>query len=170
MESYIGLIKLFAGNYAPRNWAFCDGRLLSIQENQALFSIIGTTYGGDGSTTFALPDLRGRVPMGAGAAPGLTPRALGENGGSASVALTEAQLPPHTHAVQTAAAGEDRRGARRFLAPTGGPALYGEATSLVALAEEAAPAAGVSAAHENRQPFATLSFIICVNGLYPVWS
>ena len=96
MEDYIGIIKLFAGNFAPRAWAFCDGQLLSINQNTALFSILGTTYGGDGRTTFGLPDLRGRVPMHAGSGPGLSPRRLGEKGGAENTTLTASNLPAHS--------------------------------------------------------------------------
>lgn len=98
MEPYLATILLFAGNFAPRGWAFCNGQLLSIAQNTALFSLLGTTYGGDGRTNFALPDLRGRVPVHAGAGPMLTERRLGENFGAEQVTLTIAQLPAHTHA------------------------------------------------------------------------
>lgn len=97
MDEYIGIIKMFAGNFAPRNWAFCNGQLLSIAQNTALFSILGTTYGGDGRTTFALPDLQGRVPVGTGAGPGLTNRTLGQKFGSEHNNLTVSQMAPHTH-------------------------------------------------------------------------
>ena len=96
MDPFIGLIVMFGGNFAPRGWALCDGQLLSISSNSALFSILGTTYGGDGRTTFGLPDLRGRVPMHPGTGPGLSPRTLGQKSGTETVQLTTAQLPPHT--------------------------------------------------------------------------
>lgn len=107
MDEFMGVIKLFAGNFAPKDWAFCDGSLLPIQSNQALFSLLGTQFGGDGRTTFALPDLRGRVAIGAGAGPGLTPRPQAQKAGAetstatgtAQVALTAANLPSHTHAI-----------------------------------------------------------------------
>ena len=97
MEPFIGQIMMFGGNFAPRGWALCDGSLLSISQNQALFSILGTTYGGDGRTTFGLPDLRGRVPMHPGSGPGLTTRTLGQKSGTETNTLTESQLPSHTH-------------------------------------------------------------------------
>lgn len=97
MEPFIGQIIMFGGNFAPRNWAFCDGQLISIQENQALFSILGTTYGGDGRTTFGLPDLRGRVSMHQGTGPGLSPRKLGEKGGGENVQLATERGPAHTN-------------------------------------------------------------------------
>ena len=97
METFLGTILLFAGNFAPRGWAFCNGQLLPINQNQALFSLLGTTYGGDGRTTFALPDLRGRVPVHAGQGTGLTNRTQGQSFGAESVTLTVGQLPAHTH-------------------------------------------------------------------------
>jgi len=99
MEGTIGEIRGFAGNFAPRAWAFCNGQLMSISQNQALFSILGTTYGGDGRTTFALPDLRGRAPISEGTGPGLTPRPLGQRSGAEYNYLTSNQLPSHTHTV-----------------------------------------------------------------------
>ncbi|WP_218598148.1 phage tail protein [Polaribacter sp. NJDZ03] len=99
MDEYIGIIKIFAGDFAPRGWAFCEGQLLAINSNTALFSILGTTYGGDGRTTFGLPDLRSRVPVGLGNGPGLTPRRLGEKDGTEHNVLNVTQMPPHTHAA-----------------------------------------------------------------------
>ena len=99
-EPFIGEIRIFAGNFAPRGWAFCDGQLLPIASNTALFSLIGTTYGGDGETTMALPDLQGRAPMHSGFGPGLTSRRLGQRGGVSTVTLSEAQMPSHTHTMQ----------------------------------------------------------------------
>jgi microcystin-dependent protein len=99
MDEYIGVIKMFAGNFAPRDYMLCNGQLLPINQNEALFSIIGTTYGGDGRTTFALPNLQSRVPVGAGAGPGLTPRQLGQSGGVEHVNLNELQMPPHAHQI-----------------------------------------------------------------------
>ena len=99
LEPYLGEISWFAGNFAPRGWAFCDGQLLSISDNQALFSLLGTIYGGDGRTTFALPDMRGRSPMHYGSGPGLTPRRVGERGGSETNSLSTANLPSHSHTI-----------------------------------------------------------------------
>jgi len=98
-EPFIAEIRIFAGNFAPRGWAFCNGQLLPISQNTALFSLIGTTYGGDGRTTTALPNLQGRAPMHAGNGPGLTSRRLGERAGTTTVTLSEAQMPNHTHAM-----------------------------------------------------------------------
>src|SRR5437660_12354605 len=99
-DPMIGEIRMFAGNFAPMNWAFCNGQLLAIQSNTALFSILGTTYGGNGTTTFALPNLQCRVPVAAGAGPGLSDRLLGEEGGVENVSLLISEMPSHTHAVQ----------------------------------------------------------------------
>ncbi|HZD04287.1 MAG TPA: tail fiber protein, partial [Longimicrobiales bacterium] len=99
-EPFVGEIRMFAGNFAPRGWAFCDGQLLAVSQNDALFSLLGTIYGGDGRTTFGLPDCRGRIPLHAGSGPGLTPRALGSKGGAGKVTLTVNQLPSHTHPLQ----------------------------------------------------------------------
>ncbi|MFY1113097.1 MAG: tail fiber protein, partial [Methanosarcinaceae archaeon] len=98
-EPFIGEIRMFAGNFAPRGWAFCDGQLLPISQNTALFSILGTTYGGDGRTTFGLPDLRGRVPVHAGSGPGLSTVRLGDTGGAETVTLSQAQMPSHNHTI-----------------------------------------------------------------------
>lgn len=102
-EGFIGEVKLFAGNFAPRNWAFCDGQLLPISQNQSLFSIVGTMYGGDGRTTFALPDLRGRVPVGVGTGPGLGTVQQGQKQGAETATLTTAQLPSHEHKLENVA-------------------------------------------------------------------
>jgi microcystin-dependent protein len=99
-DPYIGEIRLFAGNFAPAGWAFCDGSLLSISENEVLFAILGTTYGGDGQSTFAVPDLRGRVPVGAGQGQGLSNRSLAESGGQQSITLTTANMPSHSHTAR----------------------------------------------------------------------
>ena len=109
-DPFIAQITLFAGNFAPRAWAFCDGQLLPINSNTALFSLIGTIYGGDGRTTFALPDLRGRAAMHAGRGPGLTQRNLGSSGGQESVVLTAGQLPPHSHTLNATNAPGDKGG------------------------------------------------------------
>ena len=122
---FIAEIIMFGGNFAPRSWAFCDGQLLPISQNTALFSLLGTIYGGDGRTTFALPDLRGRVPMHQGNGPGLTPRNLGSKGGEENVALNQQQMPSHTHAAVvevhcSSEDGESDEAADNFPAKAGG--------------------------------------------------
>jgi len=165
-EPYIGEIRIFAGTFAPQGWAFCDGSLLSIGSYEALFTLIGTTYGGDGQQTFALPDLRGRAPVSAGAAPGLTPRDLGETDGREQVVLTGAEAPAHAHAWRTAAtAGTSKL--------PGGYYANGAALSFAAggeptpLAASTVASAGGGQPHENMPPFLAVSFIIALEGIYP---
>jgi microcystin-dependent protein len=171
MELYMAQIIMFAGNFAPRNTAFCDGQILSISSNTALFSLLGTTYGGNGVTTFALPDLRGRVPMGAGSGPGLTPRTLGERGGTETVTLTANQLPSHTHVaalnVSTAAA--------TSTSPSGNvPAaaereVYAPSASMVAASASAVTVqpAGGGQPVSVMQPYLVINFCIGLYGIYP---
>ncbi len=159
LEAFIGEIMMWAGNFAPRGWALCNGQLLSIQQNQALFSLIGTTYGGDGINTFSLPDLQGRVPLHWGSGPGLAARGVGEQGGSESVSLTAAQLPAHNHSVSvqntvsgtmlsSVSAGEPSKDS-----PLSGTVVTGDA--------------GEGAAHNNMPPFLGVTFVICLEGCFP---
>ncbi len=168
-EPFTAEIRIFAGNFAPRGWAFCDGQLLPISQNTALFSLIGTTYGGDGRSTTALPNLKGRAPMHPGRGPGLTARRLGQRGGVEMVTLTEAQMPNHTHTlIGTEEEGEDDDPGNRY---TGAVPLvqqsYGLANNLQDMAPQALPNAGGSQAHNNLQPYLTMNFIIALVGLYP---
>jgi microcystin-dependent protein len=169
-EAYIGSIVLFAGNFAPRGWAFCQGQLLSISTNTALFSILGTTYGGNGQTTFALPDLRGRVPMGQGQGPGLTNVTLGEQGGSESVTLMPSQMPMHSHAVAcdtTATGSADPAGA--YPGNPGslsGTELYGSTANGTMAPNMISPAGG-SQPFSVQQPYLGLNYIICLEGIFP---
>src|SRR5436190_18117533 len=103
MDAFLAEIRIYPFSFAPKNWAFCNGQIVPISQNTALFSLLGTTYGGNGTTNFALPQLQGNVPMGAGSAPGLTPRALGESGGTTEETITVATMPAHTHSVLAAA-------------------------------------------------------------------
>jgi len=171
-EGFIGEIRMFGGNFAPRGWALCDGQLLSISQNSALFSILGTTYGGDGRTTFGLPDLRGRAPVHAGTGPGLTPRRLGEKGGAETVVLSLAQLPAHNHTVQlnadstvaTSHRPQDKLPARN----AAGTPQYGEnANSALNGAAVSIGNAGGGQAHQNMQPYNTVNYIICLVGVFP---
>lgn len=165
-EAYIGEIRLFAGDFAPRGWAICDGRLLPIAENAALFSILGTTYGGDGRNTFGLPDLRGRAPMHHGQGPGLTPRVLGEQGGSETVTLLPEQVPRHTHVLQASASpATDRAPAERLFAVAAEDA-YGPAEGALPAPALVAPAGG-GQPHENLQPQLAVTFIIALIGIFP---
>lgn len=171
-ESFIGEIKMFAGNFAPRGWAFCDGQLLAIASNSALFSILGTTYGGDGRTSFALPDLRGRVAMHPGSGPGLTPRRLGERGGTETNTLTVNQLPSHNHtATATNPVYDDEANTDD---PTGkypavsGENMYSDQTNVDgALPTITVNHTGGSQSVNNLQPYTTVNYIICLQGLFP---
>lgn len=166
-EPFVGEIRMFAGNFAPRGWAFCDGQLLAVSQNDALFSLLGTIYGGDGRTTFGLPDLRGRIPIHSGTGPGLSPRRLGSKGGEENVTLTVNQLPSHTHpwrASQSNATSRD---------PVGNvPAIaQGDVYTTDLAAENFSAAAvsntGGSRSHSNLMPFLCVHFIIALVGIYP---
>ncbi|GAB4536498.1 MAG: tail fiber protein [Roseibium sp.] len=169
-EPFIAEIRIFAGNFAPRSWAFCDGQLLPIAQNTALFSLIGTTYGGDGRTTTALPNLQGRAPMHPGRGPGLTDRRLGQKTGVETVTLTEAQIPSHNHVLR----GSGSRGATASPSSTtsfaeGFPtAVYDTSNAnLVDMASETLTTTGGGQSHDNVQPYLALNFIIALQGLYP---
>jgi microcystin-dependent protein len=171
-EPFVAEIRIFAGNFAPRGWAFCDGQLLPISNNTALFSLIGTTYGGDGVTTMALPNMQGRAPMEPGRGPGLTTRRLGERLGVEDVTLNEADIPSHTHTMraQNGAGDTATPGNAVSLAGGGfGDRLYQTNTTdnLVDLSSEAIKPAGGGQAHTNMQPYLVMNFIIAMVGLYP---
>jgi len=170
-EPFIAEIRIFAGNFAPRSWAFCNGQLLPVAQNTALFSLIGTTYGGDGRSTTALPNLQGRAPMHPGRGPGLTDRRLGQRGGVETVTLTEAQMPNHTHTLRASNLPGDLQvpASDRSLARAQGGNAYQQNTSsnLVPMADQALPNAGGSQAHNNMQPYIAINYIIALQGLYP---
>jgi len=166
-EPFLGEIRLFPYNFAPRGWAFCNGQLLSISQNIALFSLLGTTYGGNGQTTFGLPDLRGRFAMSSGQGPGLSVRDLGEIDGTETVALTAAQMPAHTHALNGSTA------TATTTVPTGNlhaaPARpqYVAPGTTTPLAAQSVGSAGSSQAHENMPPYLVLNYCISLEGIYP---
>lgn len=167
-EPFIGEIRMFGGNFAPRSWAKCDGQLLSVSQNDALFSLLGTIYGGDGRTTFGLPDMRGRLPTQQGSGPGLTTRNLGSKFGSETVALTTNQLPSHTHTLRATTDAADTNVPSGSTLATGPVSLYTSAsTTPVAMASSSAGNTGSSIAHSNIMPFQVVTFIICLIGLYP---
>lgn len=180
MDPYLAEIRLFAGNFAPLSWAYCDGQILSIAENTALFSLIGTIYGGNGQTTFALPDFRGRVPVSPGTGPGLSTRYQGEMSGSETVTLNVQQMPMHSH--QAVAGGglqtgtgkgetgnpqgnyiDDSTIATDLFKPNGGGAPMKGAEGITVTNQSA----GGSQAHNNMQPFMAINYIICTEGIYP---
>ena len=171
-EPFTAEIRIFAGNFAPRGWAFCDGQLLPIAENTALFSLIGTTYGGDGRTTTALPNLQGRAPMHPGRGPGLTSRRLGERVGVETVTLSEAQIPSHSHTARATTTISDTgtpSNTTTFGRTTGGGQGYQTNTTgnLVDMASSTLATTGGGQAHTNLQPFLAINFIIALVGLYP---
>lgn len=168
MEPFIGQVMLFAGNFAPRGFALCQGQLLQISSNQALFSILGTTYGGDGRTTFALPDLRGRAPVSAGQGPGLSDYRLGQKVGVETVALTTQQIPAHNHGVNCATAQGDKGApAGNFPAPSRNADDIYHAASGGAMARDMVAQTGGGAAHENRGPELVMNWCIALVGIFP---
>lgn len=171
-DPFLGEIRIFAGNYAPRGWAFCDGQLLPISQNTALFSLLGTNYGGDGRTTFALPDLRGRVVVHPGQGPGLTSRQIGEKGGSETNTLTVNQIPTHSHtATATNPVFNDEANTDD---PTGkypavsGENMYSDQTSGDGVLPQVTIGnAGGGQPVNNMQPFIGINYIISLQGIYP---
>lgn len=168
MDPFIGEIRLLGCNFAPRGWALCVGQLLSIQQNSALFSLLGTTYGGDGITTFGLPNLQGNTPIGFGQGPGLSNYALGQAGGVTSVTLLQTEMPSHTHTVSAVAAvgNSNTPGAGRLAQSSIRSDLY-EATANTTMAATAVASAGGSQAHENMPPYLALNFCIALEGIFP---
>lgn len=159
---YVGEIRLFAGNFAPAGWMFCNGALVPISENETLFQLIGTTYGGDGQTTFGLPDLRGRVPIHQG-----SNRVIGEMGGSETVTLTSAQIPQHTHTLKASSAlSNGSAGGGGVLAATA-VNIYGSAVPTTAMAAQAVASVGGSQPHQNMAPFVGINYIISLFGIFP---
>ncbi len=166
-EPFVGEIRMFAGNFAPRGWAYCDGQLLAVSQNDALFSLFGTIYGGDGRTTFGLPDLRGRLPIHQGSGPGLTPRQLGRKAGAEQATVTTNQLPPHSHSW--AASGDlaetDDPTGNTTATLTGGN-LYGSGTP-IAMSNQGTTNAGGGQSHGNLMPSLCVHFIVSLWGIYP---
>jgi microcystin-dependent protein len=166
-EPFLGEVRMFAGNFAPQGWTFCDGQLLQINQYQALYSLLGTTYGGDGFSTFGLPDLRGRVPFHSGNGPGLDPIQLGQKGGLARVTLNPAQMPSHNHGLLGhSGPGQGGIPLDRTLACTQIRGLYG-APANMPMAADAISVVGGSGAHENMPPFVGLNYIIALDGSFP---
>lgn len=164
---FIGEIRIFAGNFAPSGWALCHGQLLPIAENDTLFALIGTTYGGNGETSFGLPDMRGRIPVHQGAGPGLSPRVLGQRGGSERVTLGLAQIPAHSHTlVASSVPSRSTAGSNGLLAPATVP-IYGTGTPTTAMAPQALASAGGGQPHENMAPYLAINFIIALFGIFP---
>ncbi|MES2611707.1 MAG: tail fiber protein [Pseudomonadota bacterium] len=167
-ESFVGEIRIFAGNFPPRGWAFCQGQMLPISGNEVLYTLIGTTYGGDGQSTFALPDLRSRAPIHQGQGPGLSNYVLGQSGGVESVTLLNSQLPQHTHGL--AYGGSGTQASPQSGLPSITPARdyrYSDAPANTSLHVNSMQIQGGSLPHENRSPYLALNFIICQEGPFP---
>jgi microcystin-dependent protein len=170
MDPFVAEIRIFPFNFAPKGWAFCDGQILPISQNTALFSLLGTTYGGDGKSNFALPNMQGNAPMHPGQGPGLSLHDLGETGGSETVSLLESEIPSHAHAlmanssngtktVPTANSLARVTGATPYLPPTG--------ATLAPMSDNAVAPAGGDQPHNNMQPYLTLNFCLALQGVFP---
>ena len=169
-DPFVAEIRIFGFNFAPKGWAFCDGQLMPLSQNTALFSLLGTIYGGDGKSTFALPNLQGSAPMFWGQGPGLSLRGIGETGGSETVTLLESEMSAHAHAVRAATDPADLNApspTRSLARSTSGFAYQSSATGLVAMAPEALAPAGGDQPHNNMMPYLTLNFCIALQGVYP---
>ena len=169
-DPFVAEIRIFPFNFAPKGWAFCDGQILPLSQNTALFSLLGTTYGGDGKSNFALPNMQGNAPMHPGQWPGLSLHDLGETGGSETVTLLESEIPAHSHslmgstttATKSLATGNSfakGSGITPYLAPAGAP--------LVSMADQSITPAGGDQPHNNMQPYLTLNFCIALQGVFP---
>jgi microcystin-dependent protein len=167
-DQFLGEIRIFGGNFAPVQWALCDGQLLPISQNTALFSLLGTYYGGNGTSNFALPNLQSAVPMDQGDGIGLSPRTIGETGGEPNVTLLSNELPGHVHRFQGVnALGELSTPAGNLIAEQRTLVPYATPAAGVAMAPQAIGPAGGSAPHNNLQPYLVLTFIIALQGIYP---
>ncbi|BAU27072.1 microcystin-dependent protein [Aneurinibacillus soli] len=167
-EPYIGEIRMFAGNYPPIGWAFCDGSVLPISGNEVLFTLIGITYGGDGQTTFALPDLRGRIPihMGTSSLSSAT-YVLGQKGGTETVTVTESQLPQHTHPVFAQSADGTTTSPNNAFWATSSINQYSKSEPTSTMKNTAISSIGGNQSHNNMMPFLAVTFIIALEGMYP---
>jgi len=162
-QPYVGEIRMFAGNFAPAGWMFCEGQLLPISENETLFQLIGTTYGGDGESTFALPDLRGRIPIHQG-----NGFILAETGGAEEITLTVNQIAAHSHPLLASGApAQQSNPAGLVLAPVTGTDIYGADTPFVNMSPQAISSVGGSQPHTNFQPYLCVDFIISLFGIFP---
>jgi len=169
-DPFLGEIRLVGFNFPPRGWAACNGQVMSIAQNTALFSLLGTTYGGNGQSTFALPDLRGRVPIHQGQGPGLAPYDIGQTGGEEAHTLTQSEMPLHNHAARAhAGAGNSNVANGNIWSKDAGvsSATYSSAAQDGLMSASAIAPAGGSQPHNNLQPYLTLNFVIALNGIFP---
>lgn len=168
MDPFVAEIRIFPFNFAPRGWAWCDGQLLPLSQNTALFSLLGTTYGGNGKSNFALPDLQGRAPMHPGQGPGLSLHDLGETGGSETVTLLESEIPSHSHAWRASISdGTSQTPANEMLATGIGIGQYAAPGAMTMLSPNALAPAGGDQPHNNLQPYLTFYFCIALQGVFP---
>jgi microcystin-dependent protein len=167
-DPFLAEMRIFAGTFAPNNWATCDGQLMAISQNTALFSLLGTYFGGNGISTFGLPNMAGSAPVGVGNGSGLTPRVLGESGGETSVTLLASEIPSHNHPlISSNQIGKDRTPQGEVLARSTGMNLYLPSGTQTQMALQATSSAGSSLSHNNVQPYLALTFIICLRGVFP---
>jgi microcystin-dependent protein len=164
---YIGEIRMFAGTFAPLGWAFCDGQLVAISENDALFALIGTTYGGDGQTTFALPNLQGRIPIHQGQSPGLSLRVIGTAFGTETVTLTKTQMPSHQHPLAASGAANLGDPGGHLVGNTGTQLLYVDTDPDLTMSPDALVPRGGGQPHSNLMPYLCVNFIISLFGIFP---
>jgi microcystin-dependent protein len=170
MDPFVAEIRIFPFNFAPTGWAFCDGQILPLSQNTALFSLLGTTYGGDGKSNFALPNMQGNAPMHPGQGPGLSLHDLGETGGSETVSLLESEIPNHSHGFTASSQdGLDSHPVNNYPAQGIGINLYQPAgtPSIVSMNDSAIAPAGGDQPHNNMQPYLTLNFCIALQGVFP---
>jgi microcystin-dependent protein len=165
---FLGEIRLFPYNFAPRGWAFCSGQIVPISQNQALFALLGTTYGGDGQTTFALPDLRGRLAVSSGQGPGLSDYTLGQSGGEEAVTLNVNEIPSHNHGVLVNGAGSISASARnRYPGKASAGTVYANLNNGVQMNPATITPTGGNQPHDNVQPYLTLNYCIAMEGIFP---
>jgi microcystin-dependent protein len=164
-EPFLGEIRMFAGNFPPRGWAKCDGQLMAISQNDALFALLGTTYGGDGVTTFGLPDLRSRIPLHQGQGTGLSSYALGQAAGTETITLTSNQIPQHSHLMSAPNASTNSPSLAAF--GSNGLAIYKVPPASATMAANIIQNAGGNQPHENLMPFLVVTFIIALEGIFP---
>jgi microcystin-dependent protein len=169
-DPFVAEIRIFPFNFAPKGWAWCDGQILPLSQNTALFSLLGTTYGGDGKSNFALPDLQGSAPMHPGQGPGLSLHDLGETGGSETVTLLESEIPAHSHAVLAGPvqfAGNTNIAVGNAFAKSGQGNAYTAAANLVQMSDQSLAPAGGDQPHNNMMPYLTFYFCIALQGVFP---
>jgi microcystin-dependent protein len=170
MDPFVAEVRIFPFNFAPKGWAFCDGQLLPLSQNTALFSLLGTTYGGNGKSNFALPDMQGNAPMHPGQGPGLSLHDLGETGGSETVSLLESEIPAHSHGVQAApsiVAGDSNIAPGNAFAKSSQGNVYTPAQNLTQMSFQTLAPAGGDQPHNNMQPYLALRYCIALQGVFP---